>query len=50
MFSDETFPYQAAGGRIAEDADFDGWIDRNGGIRFTPVRGTGVDGRGQASR
>lgn len=50
MFSDETFPYQAAGGRIAEDADFDGWIDGNGGIRFTPVRGNGVDGSGQAPR
>lgn len=50
MFSDETFPYQAAGGRIAEDAAFDGWIDRNGGIRFTPVRSAGVDGSGPAPR
>ena len=38
MFSDETFPYQAAGGHIAQDAAFDGWIDRNGATRFTPVK------------
>lgn len=50
MFSDETFPYEAAGGRIAQDAAFDGWIDRNGGNRFTPARGAGIGGGGSAPR
>lgn len=37
MFSDETFPYEAAGGRMDGAAAFDGWIDAKGQVRFTPV-------------
>ena len=38
MLSDETFPFEAAGGRIADDAPFDLHIDEHGGIRFTPAQ------------
>jgi hypothetical protein len=38
LMTDRDFLYRVVGGRITEDAEFDAVIDRDGHVRFTPVR------------
>jgi hypothetical protein len=38
LMTDRDFLYRVLGGRITDDAPFDAVIDRDGRVRFTPVR------------